>query len=218
MTPLRPDGVTRVGIADDHPLMRRGIRMIIEDEPGLTVTGEAGSADEVRVLVRECPMDVLLLDIAMPGTKFLDLLAELQTTHPSVSVIAVTAYTEEQFAVRAFRAGVAGFVTKARTHTDLIVAIRVCSRGGRYVTPSLAPYLARALGRANQRTGLDGLSRREHQVLRGFGAGRTPTEVAAELGISVRTVSTYRRRLLDKLQLTTTAELIRFAVEHGLSW
>jgi two-component system, NarL family, invasion response regulator UvrY len=207
----------RVAIADDHPLVRAGLRQVIAEDPSLTVVGEAADGDETVALVRTADPDVLLLDITMPGAPFPGLLRLLRTAFPQVQVLVVTMHAEEQFAVRALKEGAAGYLTKEQPPAEVITAIKQIAAGGRYLTSSAAQRAAAALD-ANA-TGLphERVSRREYEVLCMIGCGKTVKQVAEELGLSPKTISTHRARLLRKMHLRNSAELIRYAVQHGLS-
>lgn len=207
----------RIVIADDHRILREGLRRMLGDYPDLEIVGEATNGDEVPVVLDATHADVLLLDVGMPGHGFLSTLEKLRSEHPDTSVIILSAYAEEEYAVMALRAGARGYVTKERSPEELLAAIRRVSRGGRYITQTLAEQLAAEI--AAHPAGpprMPSLSERERQVLQFLGQGLTVKEIGARLEVSPKTVSTYRLRLLEKLQLRTTADLIRYAVEHDL--
>jgi two-component system, NarL family, invasion response regulator UvrY len=207
----------RVAIADDHPLVRAGMRQVIRDEPTLQVVGEAADADETIALVRTVQPDVLLLDISMPGSPFPSLLRYLTTTFPALRTLVITMHAEEQFALRALREGAAGYLTKDRPPGEIVTAIRQVARGERYLTPTLGQKAAAALG---GRVGLlphEMVSPREYEVLCLLGMGRTVKQVAEQLGLSSKTVSTHRSRLLKRMGLRGTADIIRYVVQHNLA-
>ena len=162
-------------------------------------------------------IEVLLLDLAMPGAPFPGLLRDILAHHPKVRVLVMSMHPEDQFAARALREGAAGYLTKARTPQDLVEAIRKVTRGGTYVSPALAERLAASLDKRRSAVAHEALSDREHEVLRLIGAGRTVSAIAAELDLSPKTVSTYRTRILQKLGLRSSAELIRYALQHQLT-
>jgi two-component system invasion response regulator UvrY len=208
---------TNVLIADDHGVVRAGLRQILAGEPELNVVGEAADGDELMAQLGTTPADVLLLDVTMPGTRFPSLLSDLKTRYPALRVLVLSMQPEDQFAERALRDGAAGYLSKERSSQELLEAIRKIVRGGTYVSPSFAEHLAAAVGgrlSAGQRAAL---SDREHEVLRLIGAGRTGGEIANLLALSPKTVSTYRTRILRKLELRTTADLIRYALQHQLT-
>jgi two-component system invasion response regulator UvrY len=207
----------RLLIADDHPVVRQGLRRIVAEHPGIEVVGEAVNGDEVLASLPRVPADVVLLDIAMPGPGFLQVLQRLRADHPSVAVLVLSVHPEDQYAVRALRSGAAGYLTKDHSPEQLIEAIRKVHRGGRYVSPTLAERLAADLATAgSQEVRHELLSHREYEVLCLLGSGRTVKEISAELRLSPKTISTYRARLLEKMQATTNADLVRYAAQHGL--
>jgi two-component system invasion response regulator UvrY len=207
----------RLLIADDHPVVRQGLRRIVADHPGLEVVGEAVNGDEVLASLPRLPADVVLLDIAMPGPGFLQVLQRLRADHPTVAVLVLSVHPEDQYAVRALRSGAAGYLTKDHSPEQLVEAIRKVHRGGRYVSPTLAERLAADLATAGTQQGRhELLSHREYEVLCLLGSGRTVKEISAELRLSPKTISTYRARLLEKMQATTNADLVRYAAQHGL--
>jgi two-component system, NarL family, invasion response regulator UvrY len=206
----------RVLIADDHPVVREGLRRIIEDEPGMSVAGEATNGDDVLAKVRSVPVDVVLLDISMPGLGFLDVLRRLKEEHPRVRVLVLSMHPEDQYAVRALRAGAAGYLTKDHSPEQLMQAIGKVVRGGKFVSAALAEKLAHDLAASGDRPAHDLLSDREYQVLCLLGSGRSVKEVAATLSLSPKTASTYRARVLEKMRLSSNADLVRYAAQHGL--
>lgn len=206
----------RILIVDDHPIVRAGLRRIAEDDRGIAVTGEAASGDDALHSLRQIVADVVLLDVSMPGSPFTETLRRLREEHPTVRVLVLSAHPEDQWAVRALRGGASGYLTKDHSPEQLLDAIRRVHRGGRYVSPSLAERLAAQLGQDFVGAPHEQLSDREFDVLRGLGAGRTVKEVAASLGLSPKTVSTYRTRLMEKLRFATNADLVRYSAEHGL--
>jgi two-component system, NarL family, invasion response regulator UvrY len=206
----------RLFIADDHPIVRAGLTGIVADEGDITVVGDAASAAELMERIRKAPADVLLMDVSMPGPGMVPLLEQLQAEHPTIRVLVLSVHPEEQYATRALRAGARGYLTKDHSPAELVAAIRKVHSGGRYVSATLAERLAAELN-----SGTDGpphirLSDREFEVLCLLGSGRTVSEIAAALTLSVKTVSTYRVRLLDKLSARSNAELVRYVVTNGL--
>ncbi len=207
----------RVFVADDHAVVRRGVLQILAEAPDMVAAGEASTGREVLQAVRQHDYDVLVLDIAMPDTNGLEVLNQLRTLKPDLRVLILSMYPERQYAVRALKAGAAGYLTKESAPDELIGAIRKVAQGGKYVTQSLAERLAAALGGELGKEPHETLSAREYQVLRLLAAGKTVSDIATELSLSVKTVSTYRTRILEKLDLRNTAEIIRYAFEHGLA-
>jgi DNA-binding NarL/FixJ family response regulator len=209
--------VIRVAIADDHPVVRTGLREIVAGQPDMQVVGEAADGDGVLTVLGGTPADVLLLDLTMPGAPFPGLLKHVSARYPGVRVLVLSVHPEDQFAGRALREGAAGYLTKERTPQDLVEAIRKVTRGGTYVSPTLAEHLAASLDGGRPAVAHEGLSDREHEVLRLIGGGKTVREIATELTLSPKTVSTYRTRILQKLRLRTSAQLIRYALQHQLA-
>lgn len=206
----------RVLVADDHAVVRRGIIQIMAEAPDIVVTGEAASGRQVLQAVRENDYDVAILDIAMPDGGGLEILKQLRSLKPVLQVLILSMYPEKQYAVRALRAGAAGYLTKESAPDELVAAIRCLARGGKYITRALGEMLAAELGSGTRPEPHTALSDREYQVMRGLAAGQTVSEIASELSLSVKTISTYRARILEKLGLETTAEIIRYALERGL--
>lgn len=206
----------RLAIADDHAVVRRGMRQIVAEAGDIEVVGEAADYGELSALLRRQGCDVLLLDIAMPGKGGIEILKSLRAQHPRLRVLVLSMYPEELYALRALRAGAAGYLNKSSAPEKLLEAIRQVAGGRRFITPRLAEALAERLAEPAERPLHEALSDREFQVLRLLAAGRRLSEVAAELALSPKTVSVYRARVLEKLRVRTTAELARYAVEHRL--
>ncbi len=205
----------RILMVDDHAVVRRGFQQIAGDAYGSVVVGEASSAEEALTLVQQQRWDVVVMDVNLPGRSGLDILRELKRERPQLPILIYSMHPEEHYAVRALKAGAAGYVTKASAPDELIRAIRKVASGGRYVSPWLAERLAQdAAGDAEHSH--EALSEREHEVLRMLASGRSATEIASQLSLSVKTVSTYRTRALEKLGLQSNAELVRYAFEHRL--
>ena len=204
-------------IADDHEIIRRGLRDILADEfPRLRVA-EARDALETLEAARRQTWDVVLLDIKMPGRGGLEVLEELKKLQPKTPVVIVSAFPEEEYALRAFRVGAAGYVSKEGASDELLAAVRKALGGGRYVTPALAEKLAAAVSSEAPASPHETLSNRELEVLRLIAAGKTIKEIAAELHLSEKTIGTYRLRLSKKMNLSTNVELTRYALQHNLA-
>jgi len=208
--------MVRVVIADDHPLVRAGLRQVLADEPGIEVVGEAADGDETVAVLRVTEPDVVLLDITMPGAPFPGLLRLLRSAFPLVEVLVVTMHGEDQFAVRALKEGASGYLTKQQPPHEVINAIKQIAGGGRYLTAAVAERAAAALD-VSSHLPHERVSRREYEVLCMIGLGKSVKQIATELGVSPKTVSTHRARLLRKMHLKTSAELIRYVVQYGLT-
>ena len=206
----------RVAIADDHPIVREGLRRIVSDDGGITVTGEASSAVELFRLLGGAAIDVVLLDVSMPGRTFIDTLKDLRREHPTVKVLVISAHPEDQWAMRSLQAGASGYLTKDHSPEQLVLAIRRVARGGKFVSESMAERLAGMVDAGATRAPHESLSDREFEVLRALGSGMLVKDVAAQLRLSAKTVSTYRTRLQEKMGLKTNADLVRYVVTHGL--
>lgn len=207
----------RVLIADDHPVVRRGLRRILEDEIDMEVAGEAQNAQEALDLVNKGQCDVLVLDIELPGRSGLDLLKELRKSLPKLPVLVLSIYPEEQFAVRVLRIGAVGYLTKESAPEDLVKAVRAVHAGGKYITPTVAELLAIELDRTTSKPAHASLSDREFEVLRMIASGKTVSQIAGELSFSVKTISTYRARILEKMRMRTNAELTHYAITNKLT-
>lgn len=206
----------RVLIVDDHPIVRAGLRRIAEEDPAIVVTGEASNGQDALDALRQTVADVVLLDVTMPGAPFTETLRRLREEHPTVRVLVLSAHPEDQWAVRALRGGASGYLTKDHSPNQLLDAIRRVHRGGRYVSASLAERLATQLGQDFVDAPHEQLSDREFDVLRSLGAGHTVKEVAERLGLSPKTVSTYRTRLMEKMRFATNADLVQYVAANGL--
>jgi PAS domain S-box-containing protein len=209
-------GVTRVLVADDHATVREGIRRFLAETPDLMVAREACSASEVFDAMAAQDFDVVLLDISLPGRDGLDILKELKHHYPTLAVLMFSVYAEEQYAIRALKTGAAGYVTKSSEPEVLIAALRKVAQGGRYISASLAERLAVEITAATDQPLHATLANREYQVLLMLGEGKTVKEIADKLSLSVKTISTYRTRILHKLRLKTTADLIRYVLSQQL--
>ncbi len=206
----------RILIADDHELLRRGLRGILAEAfPKLTVA-EAVDAREALALAEKQKWDIILMDINMPGRSGLEALQDLRRLYPQTPVIVLSAFPERDYAVRAFKLGAAGYVSKQTAASELIMAVRKALDGGRYVTPLLAEALAATIAGDNTASPHETLSNRELQVFRLVAIGKTLKEIAAELSLSEKTIGTYRARISQKIGLSTNVELARYAVLHKI--
>lgn len=203
-------------IADDHPIVRQGLRHILSAVSDMKVAGEAVNAQETLEQVRAGKWDVLVLDITMPGRSGFDILKELRHQQPELPILVLSIHAEEQLAVRILKAGASGYVTKENAPDELVKAIRKVVGGGKYISRSLAESLASGLDTDSARPRHEDLSDREFQVMQLMATGKKLAEIADELSLSPKTISTYRTRLIEKLNLKTNAEVIRYALENGL--
>ena len=206
----------RVLIADDHAIVREGLKQIVAEVSDMAVAGEVADGDEVLERVAEQEYDVVLLDISMPGKGALDVLKELRRGKPEMPVLILSIHPEEQYAVRFLKAGAAGYIQKEAAPDELVTAVRKVSQGRKYVSPSLAERLAAALETDVGKPLHETLSDREYQVMCMIGQGKTVTEIGKELSLNVRTVSTYRSRVLKKMNMKTSAQLTRYVIENQL--
>ena len=206
----------RIVIADDHTIVREGLKQLLSGTPDLSVVGEAQDGREVMERVRRLDFDVLLLDISMPGKSGIDLIKQVHAEKPKLRVLVLSMHEEQQYAVRAIRAGAAGYLTKDSASEQLVSAIRKVAGGGAFITERVAQQLALdAMPRAE---GLPhtALSDREFQVFRELASGKAVSDIAAELHLSAKTVSTHKARIMEKMSLSNPAELIRYAIQHRL--
>jgi two-component system response regulator NreC len=207
---------TRVLIVDDHAVVRKGLRLILEAEDDLEPVGEAGSAREAIFQARSLEPDVILLDVVMPERSGLDALPQLKHEHPDVKVLVLSMQDDPQYVREAFAAGASGYVLKEAADAEVVAAVREVARGGRYVHPELGARLVAAEAEAARRAEEDPLSEREREVLRLLALGYTNKEIAKRLYISVRTAETHRSHIMQKLRLQTRAELVQYALAQGL--
>jgi DNA-binding NarL/FixJ family response regulator len=208
--------VTKVFIADDHPVVREGVRRILQGAVEIEIVGEAGRGDDTIEAARRLKPDVVVLDIAMPGPDFLEVLSGLHAVHAAAKVLILSAQPEEEFAVRALRGGATGYLTKGYSPAELLEAVRRVAQGRRYVTDALAEQLALGLVSDGEKAPHQKLSNREFEVLRLIAGGQSLKQIAALLDVNPKTVSTFRARVLDKLALKTNAALVRYALQHKL--
>jgi DNA-binding NarL/FixJ family response regulator len=208
--------VIKVLIADDHAILRRGLKEILVRSLDGVMCGEAEDAEQVLTEVQNQTWDLVILDISMPGRSGLDILSDLQRTQPKVPVLVLSMYAEGQYGKRVLKAGASGYMNKESAPEELIKAMQKVLAGGRYVSPVLAEELAAALRQDAERPLHETLSRREFEILRMIASGKTVSQIAGELHLSATTVSTYRTRILGKMKLANSAELIRYALQNRL--
>jgi len=208
---------TRLLIVDDHPIFRSGLKLTVSDLPDMVVAGEASSGEEALEEVERKQYDVVLLDISMPRMSGMQVLEQLRARHPELAVLVVSFHPEEEYAIRCLRGGAAGYLTKNGPPEELVEAVRKVARGGRYVSATLAEQLASQLSPGHVVPAHETLSDREKQVMLLMVKGVRLGDIAVELGLSPKTVSTYRSRIFVKLGIQSTAELVRYAVKEGLA-
>jgi two-component system, NarL family, invasion response regulator UvrY len=206
----------RILIADDHPLFRAGLKETLSKEKDVQLIGEADNGLKALELARKQRWDVVLLDLTMPGTDGLEALQELRREQPKLPVLILSAHPEDQLALRLLKAGAAGYLTKDKAPEVLLAAVRKVLRGEKYISESLAAKVTLDAVTGAKPALHEALSHREYQVMRMIAAGKAIKEIAAELFLSVRTVSTYRARVLEKMKMKTNADLIRYAMQHNL--
>jgi two-component system invasion response regulator UvrY len=206
----------KVLIADDHSLVREGLKRILAGTSDIAVTGEAGQGQEILDTVAKNDFDVILLDISMPGRSGVDILKQLRVMNPDLNILMLSMHPEEQYAIRALKAGAAGYLTKDSAPDELITAIRTVSSGRRYVSPTLAETLASYFETETGRPVHETLSDREYEVMCMIASGMINKEIAAELSLSTKTISTYRTRILDKMNMKSSAELIHYVIQNEL--
>ena len=207
----------RVLIADDHPVVRHGLKQLLAGAPFATVVGEAASGDEALELAHSTEWDIAILDFSMPGRCGLELLAEMKRAFPGRPVLVLSMHAEEVHGTRALRSGASGYLTKETVAQELTKALAKVAAGGKYVSASLAELLAAEHGSDPAKAPHDKLSDREYRVMWLLASGKRIKETASELGISPSTASTYRTRIMRKLKLASSAELVRYAVRHQIT-
>jgi DNA-binding NarL/FixJ family response regulator len=206
----------RVLIADDHGITREGLKRILTDYPEPVHVGNAANAAQTLSMVRRNEWDLVLLDISLPDKSGLDVLKSIKKDRPALPVLVLSMYPVDQYALRVLKAGGSGYLTKESAPEQLLAAVRKVSEGGRFITPELAEHMARELAGGTPTLPHESLSDREFEVLRLIASGRTPTEIAGHLSLSVKTISTYRTRLLHKMGMRHNAELTHYAISNRL--
>jgi DNA-binding NarL/FixJ family response regulator len=208
--------MTRVLIADDHALVRDGLRHILQSVSGFEVAGEANDSASTIALIRATSAQVLVLDLSMPGRNGIELIRQIKDEKPALRILVLTMHAEQQYAVRAFKAGASGYLTKESASAELVSAVTKIAAGGVYVSLAMAERFAQSLNEPVESLPHQRLSDREFDVFRRIASGQTITEIANELCVSTKTVSTYKTRILEKMQMPHEAALVRYAVRHKL--
>ena len=206
----------KILIADDHAVVREGVKHILSEMPDMVIAGEAGKGQEVLEKVGKNEYDLILLDIAMPGRDGLEILKDLKLQKPKLPVLILSMFPEEQYALRALKSGASGYLTKDSIPDELIKAIQKIVRGGKYISSSFSEKMLFSFDSDAEKPLHETLSDREYQVMRMIASGKTLKEIADELALSVKTVSTYRSRILDKMGMKNNVELTHYAVKHRL--
>jgi two-component system invasion response regulator UvrY len=206
----------RILIADDHPIVLRGLKQILSEEKDIAAIGEAHNSQQVLELVKKKDWDMVVLDITMPGRGGVEILKELKKERPRLPVLVLSMHPEEQYGVRALKAGAAGYMTKENAPENLINAIRRILSGGKYISPALADILASDLQKESPDPRHKSLSDREYQVMIMIASGKSLREIAQELSLSVKTISTYRARILEKMGMKNNSQLIYYAIQNRL--
>jgi len=206
----------KVLITDDHPIVRQGLKQILREAFDTIVVDEAGNGLEALGKIEKEKYDIVLLDISMPGMNGLEVLKEIQKRNKALPVLIISIYPEDQYALRCLKAGASGYLTNDTASDELTLAVERILSGKKYVSPSLADKLARHLNEGTPKLPHELLSDREDQVMRYIASGKTAAEIANELSLSVKTINTYRNRILKKMQIKNSAELIRYAVQNQL--
>jgi two-component system, NarL family, invasion response regulator UvrY len=208
--------MTHIIIADDHPIVRKGLKEILSAEPDMKIIGEAQNGQTVLDLLQRHDCDIVIMDITMPGRSGLDVLRDLKQEQPRVPVLILSMHPEEQYGVRALKSGAAGYLTKESAPEKLIGAIRKIVSGRKYVSSTLAEKLAFAVEKDSPKAAHEFLSDREYQVMTMIASGKTVGDIGKELNLSVKTISTYRTRILEKMKMKTNAELTYYAIKNDL--
>lgn len=206
----------KILIADDHAIVRKGLKQILSKNSDMTVAGEAASGGQALEMIREESWDVVLLDISMPDGNGLDILKQVKKEKPDLPILMLSIYPEDQYAIRTIKAGVSGYLTKDSAPEELVDAIRKVARGGKYISASLSEKLAEYLENKSERALHENLSDREYQVMVMIAAGKTVSQIAEEMCLSVKTISTNRSRALAKMGMDNNSQFTHYAVKQGL--
>jgi len=206
----------KILIADDHAIVREGLKQIVAEESDMVVAGEAANSNELFELLGKERWEIVVLDINMPGKSGLEALKEMRTRHPKIPVLILSMYSEDQYGLRAIKAGAAGYLKKVSAPMELVSAIRKIVSGGRYINPSFAEKLADFIDEDKVKSLHENLSDREYQIMCSIASGKTAEEIADELALSINTVYTYRNRILEKMHLKSNVELTQYAIQNKL--
>ncbi len=206
----------RIALADDHLIVRRGLKQLLSEEVDFQVVAEAADGSETLKLVGESDFDVLVLDMSMPGRSGIELIKLIKAEKPKLPILVLTMHQEEQYAVRAMKAGAKGYLTKESAPEQLVSAIRKVAAGGAFITPAVAERIAMDYGVPQDEASHTQLSDREYQIFELIVAGRNVTAIADALCVSVKTISTHKARILQKMRMSSSADLIHYAIEHAL--
>jgi two-component system invasion response regulator UvrY len=207
----------KILIADDHEVVRRGLSQIVNETSEMKVCAEAGNGEEALRILRKQKFDVVILDISMPGRSGLDALKEIKQRYPQLPVLILSTHSEDEYAVRVLKAGASGFLSKQSASNELISAILKVNGGGKYITEKVADRLVTNLGSRSGLAPHENLSDREHHVMCMIAEGKTLKQIAEELSLSEKTISTYRTRTMEKMNMTKNTELVRYVMQHGLT-
>lgn len=206
----------KIIIVDDHELVREGLKKVLLKEPGIQLVGEASNALELFKLLEETEVDLVVLDITMPGRSGLDIISELKNLHDHIRILILSMHPEERFALRALKAGASGYLSKEAAARELVTAIRKIMSGGRYVSANLADHLLSNLDNDLSKLPHENLSNREFEIFRLIAKGKSVGQIAEELILSVNTITSYRSRMMEKMNFSSNAEIVRYAIEHNL--
>jgi DNA-binding NarL/FixJ family response regulator len=204
-------------IADDHAIVREGLKQIVAEESDMKVTGEASNSDEVLGIITKQGYDIIILDINMPGKSGLDLLKDIKVRFPNLPVLILSMYAEEQYGIRALKAGASGYLRKASAPNELVEAIRKIVSGGKYISPKMAEKLAEAVNSSFKKLPYEKLSDREYEVMCKIAAGETAEKISDDLSISIHTFYTYRNRILEKMGMKSNVELTQYVIQNKLN-
>ncbi len=206
----------KIVIADDHDIVRAGLKQIIADEDDMEVAGEANSGEKLLELIKKNDYDVVLLDLKMSGMNGIEVMKHIKATKPAVPVIVLSMHAEDQYAVRTIKAGASGYITKETAGDNLVSAVRRVASGGKYISPTLAETLAESVAGGGSELPHENLTDREFQVLCMIASGKTVSEIGSELFLSVKTISTYRQRILEKMNMKNNSELTHYVIKNNI--